>query len=78
MGGNICAWKDREGKIEFFPQFVNSAWIRPAGFLFRALRFSPMKKEELMIVGAGKFQVPIIELAKQMGFETMVVSIAGN
>jgi xanthine/CO dehydrogenase XdhC/CoxF family maturation factor len=37
-----------------------------------------MKKEELMIVGAGKFQVPIIELAKQMGFETMVVSIAGN
>jgi biotin carboxylase len=37
-----------------------------------------MKKEKLMIVGAAKFQVPIIELAKQMGFETIVVSIAGN
>jgi biotin carboxylase len=37
-----------------------------------------MKKEKLMIVGAAKFQVPIIELAKQKGFETIVVSIAGN
>ncbi len=37
-----------------------------------------MKKEKIMIVGAGKFQVPIIELAKRMGFETIVVSVAGN
>jgi carbamoyl-phosphate synthase large subunit len=35
-------------------------------------------KEKLMIVGAGKFQVPIIKLARQMGFETVVVSVAGN
>lgn len=37
-----------------------------------------MNKEKLMIVGAAKFTVPIIELAKQMGFETIVVSIAGK
>ena len=37
-----------------------------------------MKKEKLMILGAAKFTVPLIELAKQMGFETLVVSIAGN
>lgn len=37
-----------------------------------------MIKEKLMIVGAAKFTVPIIELSKQMGFETIVVSIAGN
>ncbi len=37
-----------------------------------------MKKEKLMIVGTGKFQVPIIGQAKQMGFETIVISIGGN
>jgi carbamoyl-phosphate synthase large subunit len=37
-----------------------------------------LHKEKLMIIGAGKFQVPIIEQAKQMGFETIVVSIAGK
>ena len=37
-----------------------------------------MKKEKLMILGAAKFTVPLIELAKRMGFETLVVSIAGN
>ncbi len=37
-----------------------------------------MKKEKLMILGAGKFQVPIIEQAKQMGFDTIVISIGGN
>jgi biotin carboxylase len=37
-----------------------------------------MEKEKLMILGAAKFSVPIINLAKQMGFETVVVSIAGN
>ncbi len=37
-----------------------------------------MRKDKLMIIGAAKFQVPLIELAKQMGFETIVVSIAGN
>ena len=31
-----------------------------------------------MILGAGKFQVPIIRLAKRMGFETIVVSIGGS
>jgi carbamoyl-phosphate synthase large subunit len=30
-----------------------------------------------MILGAGKFQIPIIELAGKMGFETVVVSAAG-
>jgi len=37
-----------------------------------------MNKEKLMIIGAGKFQVPIIEQAKMMGFETIVISIGGN
>ncbi|MBI5582154.1 MAG: ATP-grasp domain-containing protein [Deltaproteobacteria bacterium] len=37
-----------------------------------------MNKEKLMVVGAAKFTVPIIELSKKMGFETIVVSIAGN
>jgi carbamoyl-phosphate synthase large subunit len=37
-----------------------------------------MKKEKLMILGAAKFTVPIIELSKRVGFETIVVSIAGN
>ncbi|HSR13588.1 MAG TPA: hypothetical protein VLS90_19225 [Thermodesulfobacteriota bacterium] len=36
-----------------------------------------LPKEKLMILGAGKFQVPIIEEAKRMGFETIVVSIPG-
>jgi biotin carboxylase len=35
-----------------------------------------MKK--VMILGAGKGQVPIINLAKRCGFETFVVSIPGN
>lgn len=35
-------------------------------------------KQKLMIMGAGKLQVPIIEQARQMGFETIVVSIPGN
>jgi len=35
-------------------------------------------KQKLMIVGAGEFQVPIITLAKQMGFFTIIVSVAGN
>jgi carbamoyl-phosphate synthase large subunit len=35
-------------------------------------------KEKLMIVGAAKFTVPVIELSKKMGFETLVVSIAGD
>lgn len=37
-----------------------------------------MKKQKLMILGAGKFQVPIIKQAQQMGFETITVSIDGN
>ena len=36
------------------------------------------KKDKLMLLGAAKFTVPLIELAKRMGFETIVVSIAGN
>ncbi|MCP4624403.1 MAG: ATP-grasp domain-containing protein [bacterium] len=35
-------------------------------------------KGKLMILGAGKFQISIIKLAKQMGFETVVVSAPGN
>jgi biotin carboxylase len=37
-----------------------------------------MKKPKVMILGAAKFTVPIIEISKQMGFETIVVSIAGD
>ena len=37
-----------------------------------------MKKEKLMILGAGLCQVPIINLVKQKGFEAIVVSAAGN
>jgi biotin carboxylase len=37
-----------------------------------------MKKQKLMILGAAKFTVPLIELAKRMDYETIVVSIAGN
>ena len=33
-----------------------------------------MHNEKLMLLGAGKFQVPLITLAKDMGFETIVVS----
>ena len=36
------------------------------------------KKRKLMILGAAKFTVPLIELAKRMDYETIVVSIAGN
>lgn len=41
------------------------------------VRLVTQNRKKLMIVGAGKFQVPIIELAKRMGFETIAVSIAG-
>jgi len=37
-----------------------------------------MSKKNLMILGAGRDQIPIIKLAKQMRFKTIVVSIAGN
>lgn len=37
-----------------------------------------MKKEKLMILGAGLCQVPIINLVKQKGFEAIVVSAAGD
>lgn len=37
-----------------------------------------MKKQKLMILGAGKFQVPVIKLSKEMGFTTIVVSRAGD
>ena len=37
-----------------------------------------MNKKRLMILGAGHNQVPIIKQAKQMGFETIAVSIAGD
>jgi biotin carboxylase len=35
-------------------------------------------KKRIMILGAGVYQVPLIKKAKEMGFETLVVSIAGN
>ncbi|MFT5129421.1 MAG: biotin carboxylase [Rhodothermales bacterium] len=35
------------------------------------------QRQRLMILGAGKFQVPVIEMAHKMGFETIVVSMAG-
>ena len=35
-----------------------------------------MKK--IMILGAGIYQVPLIETAKRMGLYTIVVSIPGN
>ena len=37
-----------------------------------------MSKKKLMILGAGIYQVPLIKKAKEMGLETLVVSIKGN
>lgn len=42
----------------------------------REARYMPRKK--LMILGAGRGQVPIIKLARAMGHEAIVVSIRGN
>jgi len=36
-----------------------------------------MAKEKIMIIGAGRYQVPIIEKAKEMGYETIAVSPQG-
>ena len=33
---------------------------------------------KIMILGAGIYQVPLIETAKKMGLYTIVVSIPGN
>ena len=35
-------------------------------------------KKKLLILGAGIYQVPLIEKAKRMGLETIVASIPGN
>ena len=35
-------------------------------------------KKKLLILGAGIYQVPLIETAKRMGLETIVASIPGN
>lgn len=37
-----------------------------------------MQKKKLMILGAGIYQVPLIKKAKELGLETLVVSIKGN
>ncbi len=37
-----------------------------------------MQKQNIMILGAGKFQVPLIKLSKEMGHTTIVVSKAGD
>lgn len=37
-----------------------------------------MMKKKLMILGAGIYQVPLINTAKRLGIETIVVSIPGN
>lgn len=37
-----------------------------------------MHNRKVMILGAGECQVPIIMLAQQMGFQVVVVSVAGN
>lgn len=37
-----------------------------------------MQRKKLMILGAGIYQVPLIKKAKEMGLETLVVSIKGN
>ena len=34
--------------------------------------------KRIMILGAGIYQVPLIQKAKEMGLETIVVSIPGN
>lgn len=36
------------------------------------------KKQKIMIMGAGIYQVPLIKKAKEMGLDTIVVSIPGN
>lgn len=36
------------------------------------------QKKKLMILGAGVYQVPLIQQAKRMGIETLVVSVPGN
>lgn len=36
------------------------------------------KKQKIMIMGAGIYQVPLINKAKEMGLETIVVSIPGS
>jgi len=38
----------------------------------------PMQRKKLMILGAGPCQVPILMLAREMGFETVVVSPSGD
>ena len=35
-------------------------------------------KRKIMILGAGIYQVPLIRKAKEMGLETLVVSIPGD
>lgn len=37
-----------------------------------------MNKKKIMIMGAGIYQVPLIKKAKEMGLETLVVSVAGK
>ena len=37
-----------------------------------------LKKQKLMILGAGQCQVPIIKQAQQMSFETIAVSVGGD
>ncbi|GFI33060.1 alanine--anticapsin ligase [Lachnospiraceae bacterium] len=36
------------------------------------------QKKKLMILGAGVYQVPLIQQARRMGIETLVVSVPGN
>jgi biotin carboxylase len=36
------------------------------------------EKQKIMVLGAGRDQVPIIKKAQQMGFDTIVVSVGGN
>ena len=37
-----------------------------------------MSERNILILGAGVYQVPLIERAKEMGYRTVVASIAGN
>ena len=37
-----------------------------------------MAKEKIMIIGAGRYQVPIIEKAKELGYETIAISPQGD
>ncbi len=43
-----------------------------------AVKLLTQNKKKLMIVGAGKGQVPLITFARQMGFETIAISVSGN